>query len=321
MNAEHLNSNEDEVIELGKTFIAIWNGRLIIVVSTIIFTLAAVMYALSLPNIYKSEASLTLANQNAGGGLSALTSQYQGIASLAGISLPSGGTDDRSVTLVSLQSRDFFAELYKDEAFIKQLWAYSSVSGDSGKIDPQIYGKNGWNKERFPAGAPTLLDSFDQFRGAHLKVNDDFSTGLIFVSIEHEDPSIAFSWLNKFVREFNEFTRSKELRRAQKKVDFLSERLIEEDNVELRRIISELLQQEFQVLSLANISDEFSLEVVDSPRIPTKRSKPYRSYIVAMGAALGVLLSLFFLLVVNFSGLSLATNLFPPKAKLQSKTR
>lgn len=319
MNTKQLNSSEDELIELGKTFIAIWNGRLIIVVTTIIFAAIAVIYALQLPNIYRSEASLTLANQSSSGALAGLAGQYQGIASLAGIALPSGGTDDRAITLVSLRSRDFFAELYNDEDFIKQLWAYDGKSTDTENIDPQIFGKDGWNKELFPSGAPALLDSFDLFRQEHLNVSDDFATGLIFVSIEHKNPAIALGWLTAFIENFNAFKRNEELATSQKKVDFLSNRLLNEENAQLRVIISELLQQEFQLLALANITDEISLKIVDSPRLPIKRSKPYRAYIAAIGTVFGFFFGLFILLTVNFSGLSLITTLMPPKAKIRSR--
>ena len=63
-------SNEDE-IDLRKLFDAIWDGKWIIVASTTILSIIAVLISISLPNVYKSEALLSPVVSEAGAGTEA----------------------------------------------------------------------------------------------------------------------------------------------------------------------------------------------------------------------------------------------------------
>ncbi|WP_256931973.1 Wzz/FepE/Etk N-terminal domain-containing protein, partial [Vibrio parahaemolyticus] len=62
-----------------------WKGKWIIVVATFIFAIGSVLYSLSLPDIYKSDALLAPAESSNGGGLSKMASQLGGLAALAGV--------------------------------------------------------------------------------------------------------------------------------------------------------------------------------------------------------------------------------------------
>jgi len=53
-----LQSNDE--IDLRELFKALWDGKVIIVVSTIVFAVAAILFALKQPNIYQSQASFVL---------------------------------------------------------------------------------------------------------------------------------------------------------------------------------------------------------------------------------------------------------------------
>ncbi|MDF4350689.1 Wzz/FepE/Etk N-terminal domain-containing protein, partial [Vibrio parahaemolyticus] len=48
----------DDEIDLRELFKALWKGKWIIVVATFIFAIGSVLYSLSLPDIYKSDALL-----------------------------------------------------------------------------------------------------------------------------------------------------------------------------------------------------------------------------------------------------------------------
>ena len=83
----------DDEIDLRELFLVLWEGKALITMVTGLAAIVSVAVALSMPNIYKSTA--TLAPKSGGGteGLSRLASQYGGLASLAGINL--GGLGGR----------------------------------------------------------------------------------------------------------------------------------------------------------------------------------------------------------------------------------
>ncbi|MCV5216295.1 Wzz/FepE/Etk N-terminal domain-containing protein, partial [Escherichia coli] len=48
----------DDEIDLRELFKALWKGKWIIIATTFIFAIGSVLYAMSLPNIYKADALL-----------------------------------------------------------------------------------------------------------------------------------------------------------------------------------------------------------------------------------------------------------------------
>ena len=82
------NAHPDDEIDLKELFMVLWSGKWLISVITAVAAASSVVVALSLPNIYVASALLAPAESN-GGGLSGLMKQYGGLASLAGVALPS----------------------------------------------------------------------------------------------------------------------------------------------------------------------------------------------------------------------------------------
>ncbi|WP_029864311.1 Wzz/FepE/Etk N-terminal domain-containing protein, partial [Vibrio parahaemolyticus] len=109
----HPKSIGDE-IDLRELFDALWKGKWIIIVTTIVFAVGAVLYSLSLPNIYKSDALLAPAESSSGGGLSQMASQLGGLAALAGVNLDAGESSQTDLAVQVMKSRQFV------EAFISK---------------------------------------------------------------------------------------------------------------------------------------------------------------------------------------------------------
>ena len=84
---DQLNNNYDDEIDLRELFHVLWGKIFYIGAITSIFSLISIIYALMLPNIYQSQAMMMPVEDNQG--MSGMLGQYSGMASLAGISLPS----------------------------------------------------------------------------------------------------------------------------------------------------------------------------------------------------------------------------------------
>ena len=141
MNNNHHNStteNNDAAIDFIELFKVLWDGKFLIVVVTSFFSALAVIYSLSLPNIYQSNAYLSPVGENAG------TSQgLQGmgsLASLAGISLSSASGGSKSVKAIEkLNSLSFFSENILPNIYLPDLMALESWDATS---NTNIYDKN-----------------------------------------------------------------------------------------------------------------------------------------------------------------------------------
>ena len=100
-----------EDIDLIALFKVVWVGKWKIIFVTGIAAILSVFYALSLPNIYKSEVLLTTVGASSGGGGSfGGLGGLGGLASLAGVSLGSKGVDDVTLGLATLKSRIFLTD-------------------------------------------------------------------------------------------------------------------------------------------------------------------------------------------------------------------
>ena len=69
----------DDEIDLKELFLVLWNGKLVITLITGFAAVCAVLFALSLPNIYESKALLAPKGESGAGGLAGLARQYGGL--------------------------------------------------------------------------------------------------------------------------------------------------------------------------------------------------------------------------------------------------
>src|SRR5690554_7416717 len=120
-------TNEDE-IDLFELFMALWKGKWIIIATTFAFALSSVIYALSQPNIYRSEALLAPVEES--GGLK-MSGQLGGLAALAGVNLGGGGGSKVGLALEILKSREFLGRFIVKHELKPALMAVDSWNSES----------------------------------------------------------------------------------------------------------------------------------------------------------------------------------------------
>ena len=102
------NYEDDEAeIDLFDLFGAVWKKKWFIFFITFLCGCLALAYAFWLPFIYKAESRIMPASASSGGGggrLAGLVQQYGGLASMMGISIPSGAGGDGSVMIDIMKS-------------------------------------------------------------------------------------------------------------------------------------------------------------------------------------------------------------------------
>ena len=70
---------------------------------------------------------------------------------------------------------------------------------------------------------------------------------------------------------------------------------------EIRRVIAELLQEETQKLTLIEANQFYVFEFIDPPAVMEKKSEPKRPLICILGAMLGGMLSILFVLIRHYA--------------------
>jgi hypothetical protein len=300
----------DDEIDLRELFSVLWSGKRIIGTLTALAAVLSVVYALFLPNIYQSEALLAPKIEGGAGGLSAMAAQYSGLASLAGINLPGGGGDSKSlIAQEKMKSLDFFTkQIY--EQVLPALMAFDSWDSSTGAVifDDDIYDSKTktWVREADPPrkSKPSAQEAFEEFAKS-FSVSEDKTSGFVSLSMKHESPVIAEAWLSLIIYRINEDIRERDIREAEQSVLFLEGQREQTSLVSLDEVFASLIEEQTKTIMLANASREYVFEVIEPPVVPELKSEPKRALICVLGTVLGGMLAVLFVLVRHYAvGLS-----------------
>lgn len=275
-------SDEDEIdlLELIRTLLQAWKT---IVGITILCAGLAVTYALYAQEVFKAETLLAPAQEEKSGASSAL-SQFGGLAAMAGVTIPADSNIER--VLATLESRVFLKKFIEEKSLLpiifEDFWDAAS---------------NSWE---LLVGQEAFIpkDGIATIRGA-IEVDQDKS-GLITLSISWKDPEVAAQWANDLVKQLNEQLREQAIADSKKRVGYLEQELAKTTLQDMRAVLYNLLESEKQKAMLANVNEDFALEVIDPALAPETREKPKRKLIVALGVVCGGFLGIFAVFFTQF---------------------
>ena len=268
---------EDDVNLLDYWRVLVRHKWLIIAV-TFLCTVAAAAAAFRMTPVYRAEVLLApVTEQGDQGGLTALASQFGGLASLAGIDLGGGGAS-KDEAIATLKSRAFTEQFIKDENLLPVLF--------HNKWDE----KNGQWLVEDSGDIPTLWDAFALFDKKIRFVRENRKTGFVTLVIEWVDPVQAARWANLLVQRANTRLRKQAIEQAKKSIDYLNKELNKTTVVELQQAIYQLIQGQINKIMLANVRDEYAFKVIDPAVAPKKRIRPNRGQMVIIGLVVGLIL-------------------------------
>ncbi|GAC33445.1 Wzz/FepE/Etk N-terminal domain-containing protein [Paraglaciecola polaris] len=294
--------NNDDEIDLRELWNVIWSGKWIIITVTAIFAVASVLYALSLPNIYKSEALLAPADAEQQGGLAGLAGQFGGLASLAGVSLGGAKSDKTGMAIEILKSREFFARFAQKHNILPDLMAAKGWDLSSNTIiyDEELYSydKDEWLRDMKPPRQPkpSMQEANIEFTKL-FSVEQSKDSGMVNISLEHYSPYIAKQWVDWLINDINLVMKFRDKKEAERSISYLESQIGKTNIVEQKTLLFQLIEEQAKTLMFAEVRDEYVFKTIDPALVPEIKFKPKRALIVLLGIFLGVLLSVFFVLI------------------------
>ncbi len=296
-----ISSRSDE-IDLRELFAILWQGKWWIMGITFLFAVAGVLYALSLPNMYKSEGIYAPAQQQGG---AALGGQLGGLASLAGVSLGGGESNDIDQAIALMSSRPFL------ESAIEKF-----------DLKPLILGVKGWNKadnqlvwdnevydpasriwlRKPPKGylpEPSLFEAYVELRKM-IRVSFDEKTSLFNISVQHVSPSIALNWVSMFASELNLVFRSRDIANSNTNIRYLEDKINATSLAGMQAVFYGMVESQMQTLMLAELREDYLISNVVLPVAAEKPNSPKRKFIVLVSVLLGVIVAIFSILFRQF---------------------
>lgn len=280
----------------------------IILIFVFTFSVGGVFYALSLPNMYKSE---TLVAPVAGTGVSPfgnISSQLGGLANIAGVNIPSGPANDKkAIALKTLESREFIKGFIVRHDLIVPVMATIGWNLHENELvyDSKVYDVKSDNWVRDVSAPltpePSLLEAYRRFSQDFLNVREDRETGFVYISIEFYSPEIAQDWANKLVKDLNDFLRERERQEAERSILFLERQLGQTSLSDLRVSLYNLIEEQMKVLMLTEVREEYVFSTIDPAIIPDLKSSPRRGLIVVLISGFSFIFSITFFVFCFFT--------------------
>ena len=228
-------------------------------------SLLAVVVSLFFVFYYQSEARLTAAEvESAPSGSSSFIS-----------SLPAGlGTPDLNDSIIEareiISSRDFFKRLLQYDGIYQGLldpYSYDTDDAEAPIKDPSI-ALDIEMDSRF-------YDAMNTFSRA-LEFEDVLEYDYFTIRYTHYNPKFCKHILDIIIKELNLQKKDKDINEANKAISFLTTRILDVSNAEVRGSISRLIESQLKREMIANMRDEYLVSIVDSPALPIVKAGPKR---------------------------------------------
>lgn len=294
----------DGEIDLRELFVTLWQGKWIIVATTILFTVAGVFYALSKPDIY--QASVLLAPVQNEGASNGISGQLGGLASLAGINIGNGGSNKTIMAKEVLQSRAFLTGFIHRHELSVPLMATKAWDMKNARwvVDPAIYDVEAgeWQQdEKGESLKPTNWDMVKKIKENHLSLSEDKETGMVTLKLKSFSPPVAKKWADLLVKDINGHMRQQDVQDAEARIAYLEEKLNETNIAGMQQVFYQLIESETRTVMLASAQHEYIFETVDPAVVPQEKSEPKRAIITVLAIMLGGMLGLLIVFVSAFA--------------------
>lgn len=305
--------NSDDEIDLAELWSGLTKRKGMIVLVTLVFALLAIYISLSMTPKYQSTVKMLPVSSE--GGASLLMDKYGGFASLAGVTLDSGGELfllEQAVEV--LNSRQFLAEFIRENN-LKQVLFYKNWDQQSqqwikqesvaGKIK-EVLGGNANSIQSYDGqeplleNEPSIYEVVEFFKKEVLSISSDKNSLTYNLSIKWVNPVQARDWANQLVKRVDERLRNDNLQQAQATIDYMNEKLATIELQDIRNIALKTIEENLKKITFAQVQKEYVFKVIDPAIVEEKPVSPKRGLMVAVGVVLGLMLGVFLALVLNW---------------------
>ena len=297
----------DDEIDLLKLIKVVWKWKWVSIILITVSAVGAVIYAKSLPEIYKSETvimSTPSGESNiGGGGLSQILGGF-------GFNLAASGGGSGAEIIAILESRSFKERLLARYDLLPILFKNS-----------WDLKKKTWKTLEFEK-IPTVLDGVSVLGGSYEVSVDPKKGALIFLSWQGKDPEFCSKMLVRVIVELKQYLDHEYITEAKRTRLFVEEQLqktvhemkfweqrVPDEKMTMSEIMLErdVARQVYQQLrgqlesaKIDEAKEMIQFKVLDAPFVPEKRFKPNRMRIVIVAFAASVFFAVFLSFLLEF---------------------
>ncbi|MDA9021353.1 Wzz/FepE/Etk N-terminal domain-containing protein [Gammaproteobacteria bacterium] len=274
----------------------LWKNKNFIITFSSFFTLLAIIFSLFLTPIFQSS-MLLKPKISSEDGLSGALSKIVGVSQLTGSLGLGSGNKEIAIAVQTLKSKDFLMFLLKDHQFKIDLLAYKKYDS---KAKKNIYDKRVYDAKTQKLLAPiNIYSAHSKFVNNHFSVvklkPDDF----VRIVVEHPSPLIAKEWADLIFQSINLYRSKEDYEENNRISDYINRELARTRILELQKVLAKIAQSTIQKKMIAEISDNYVFDVIESAYIPVQRIRPSRTFIVVISAFFFGFIACFIVLLLN----------------------
>ena len=297
---------QDDEIDLRELAAVLWAGKKLIVSLTALFAIIALIVVLQIPNQYKATAVVSPSQKGGASVLNTMASQFGGLATLAGIKVPSGEGDETEAAMEIMQSWSFIEEFIKTNNLAAEIFAADNWDRETNRLSykSSLYDnqQKQWVRNP-PAGKtiePTSWELYEEFSD-RLTVTTDKTTGMITIAIEYYSPVLAKQWLDTYITTINDYMRTRKLEQTNSNIEYLEAQIEKTAIAGMKEVFYQIIEEQIKNKMLAEASPEYAFVTVNPAMVPEEKSTPKRALICVLAVMLGGMLSVFAVLIRHYS--------------------
>lgn len=295
-----IQEDEIDLRELART---IGKHKFKLIGFTLVVTTMSVLWTLSKPNIYHSQAVLVpqVESKSSMGGLGAL-------AGLAGVDIGGGEMLPDSAYQLYLDDYQWMRNFLLQSKLFERMNAedadknYRFALG----IDTLYRLKNGSGKESSEAMSPDekekkLFATYQAIK-TKLSISSDKKTSVITLGCSDSDAVLAKDTVSLFLKYASNSLRTNELIDMEKKIAYYDQELQKTNDLSLKTQLSQLMSALIQKKVLAQSSEFYNVKMVTAPSTAYERDKegPKRGLIVAVSFITSLIIGIFGIFLIEF---------------------
>jgi hypothetical protein len=291
MNQE-VNLPPNDEIDLLELFRTIWSGRYVVLI--------CVLASVSLASVHLRGAerkyTVNYIFQAVGdGGARPNMGGLAGLASLSGVSLPSGGSGDFKTFEVLLQSEEVASELLSNKLMLREIFAGEwNVEGErfqqppSSTIGAVIRGiKKTLTGNTSAEYSPPSTGRLSEWLKNSFSVSEDLNTGFLKLTAETPNPALVISVLSEATKITDQIIKDRFVKEGEKSVIFYQQKIAAARSREHREALAQLIMQEEQKLMLASNGNFFIAKPLTTPSVSLRPTSPKSPLVLALALVLG----------------------------------
>ena len=285
----------NDEIDLRELFLTLWRGKYIIFSISVLAIAFSSIYLRTSERKYFVQAVFKPVVEASG---SPNLSGLSGLASLAGISMPTSNSSDFMTYQKLIFSEEVAKKVFTNHKLVLKIFQ-REWDPDTGSFVAPVGGRfsditqlvksalTGVEKREYIEPNPKRLS---MLMARTLNMSIDNSTGFISISAESSSPDMIIELIAKATQETDDLLKERFFASAEDTLEFYYQKLLTSRSPEHREALAKLISAEDQKLMLASKSSNFVAEPLTMPSVSLYPTSPKSSLVLALGFVLGIFL-------------------------------